>query len=111
MALIECPECKHSVSDTAFKYPSCGTQLRKAKRSLVGKLIKWTFILFNLLMLWWMFAGVGAGGEAINSAQNDAQQAGAAIGTGIAAMMIGGIWLVGDVVLGLLVLFTRTKAN
>ena len=111
MALIECPECEHHVSDTAFKCPSCGIQLRKAKRSLVGKLIKWMFILFNILMLLWMFGGIGAGSEAISSAQNEAQQAGAAIGTGIATMMIGGIWLVGDVVLGLLVLFTRPKVG
>lgn len=111
MALIECPECEHRVSDTAFKCPSCGIQLRKAKRSLVGKLIKWMFILFNISMLLWMFGGIGAGSEAISSAQNETQQAGAAFGTGIATMMIGGIWLVGDVVLGLLVLFTRPKVG
>jgi hypothetical protein len=111
MALINCPECDHQVSDQAFKCPSCGSQLRKAKRSFMGKLIKWTFILFNLLMLWWMIGGIGAGSEAISSANSDAQQAGAAIGTGIGMIMIGGIWLVGDVVLGLLVLFTRPKAN
>lgn len=111
MALINCPECDHQVSDQAFKCPSCGSQLRKAKRSFMGKLIKWTFILFNLLMLWWMIGGIGAGSEAISSANSDAQQAGAAIGTGIGMIMTGGIWLVGDVVLGLLVLFTRPKAN
>jgi hypothetical protein len=40
-----------------------------------------------------------------------AGQAGATIGTGIGVALLLGIWFIGDVILGLLVLFTRPKAG
>ena len=107
MALVNCKECNAEVSDNALSCPKCGVKLRKAQRSMIGKIIKYTFIAFNLLMLWWMVAGVGGAAEQINPAMSEAEQAGAAIGTGLGAMMIMMIWVFGDIVLGLFVLFTR----
>lgn len=109
MALINCKECNAEVSDKANSCPKCGAKLRTPKRGLFGKVVKYTFILFNLLMLWWMIAGVGGAADTINTAGSEAEQAGAAIGTGLGAMMIMFIWVVGDVILGLFVLFTRPK--
>lgn len=110
MSLVACTECSKEVSSAAHKCPSCGFQLRKLKRGFFGKLFKWTFILFNALMLWWMVAGMGAVSEHVNRGSS-AEQAGAAIGAGIGFTLILGIWFVGDAILGLFVLFTRPKAD
>ncbi len=110
MALINCKECNTQVSDTAFKCTSCGFQLRKPTRGFMGKVFKWGFILFNILMLVWIMAGVGGNVDTINNAASDAERAGAAIGTGIGVMFLLTIWVIGDVILGLFVLFTRPKS-
>jgi hypothetical protein len=108
MALINCPECETEVSEKAFKCQRCGVQLRKAKRGFMGQLFKWSFILFNILMAYSLFAGVGAATEGMG-AMNEAEQAGAAIGSGLGAMMLIVVWVFGDIILGLFVLFTRAK--
>ncbi len=109
MAMINCPECNEEVSDSASKCPKCGFLINKPKRSIFGKIIKWSFILFNLLMLVWIIGGVGSATEGMD-AMSGAEQAGAAIGTGLGAMMLVGIWIAGDIILGLFVLFTRPKS-
>lgn len=109
MALINCTECKAEVSDTALKCQKCGVELRKAKRTFFGKLIKWTFIVFNIIMVAWLIGGMGAATEGIET-MSGAEQAGAAIGTGIGAFIIVSIWVIGDIILGLFVLFTRPKS-
>ena len=82
---------------------------KKPQRSFFGKLIKWTFIGFNLLMLFWMIAGVGGATKHVAEATTEAEKAGGAIGTGLGAMMIIFIWVAGDVILGIFVLLTRAK--
>jgi len=108
MALINCPECNTEVSNKAIKCPKCGVGLNKPSRTIFGKIIKWIFIVFNIIMAWWMIGGVGGAVEKTANL-NGAEQVGAAIGTGLGAMMIGGIWLLGVIVLGLFVLLTRPK--
>lgn len=109
MALVNCKECNAEISDKALDCPKCGATLKKPKRTIFGKIVKWSFIGFNLLMLMWMVFGVGGAAETIDSASSDAEKAGAAIGTGLGAMMIIFIWVAGDVVLGLMTLLTRPK--
>lgn len=109
MALVKCPECTTEVSDTALKCPKCGVQLRKLTRGFFGKIIKWTFIGFNILMAIWMVSGMSAATKSMEGLSG-AEQAGAAIGTGIGAIVIWGIWAIGAVILGLFVLFTRPKS-
>ena len=109
MALVSCPECLKDVSDTALSCPSCGKQLKKPRRSLFGKVIKWAFILFNLFMIYCLFAGVGGSSEVINHATSDAERAGAAIGTGLGLMAIASVWVIGDIIIGILVFLTRPK--
>jgi beta-lactamase regulating signal transducer with metallopeptidase domain len=94
-----------------MKCPSCGHQLKKPKRTFFGKLIKWIFILFNLFMIYALFKGMGGAGQVINEATSEAAQTGATIGAGIGAMMILVLWAIGDVILGMLVLFTRPKSS
>lgn len=110
MALINCPECSAQVSDSALKCPKCGVQLRKPKRGFFGKLIKWSFIVFNILMIFWLFSYFGSVGEITNATGSDAGKAGAAIGGAIGTGMLLSVWVFGDIILGLFVLLTRPKA-
>lgn len=109
MALINCKECGTEVSDVAFDCPKCGAKLRKPQRSFMGKMIKYSFIGFNILMLIWFISGMGAATEMVNTAGSDAEQAGAAIGTGLGAIMIISVWVFGDLILGIMTLLTRPK--
>lgn len=110
MAMINCPECANSISDAAFKCPSCGVQLRKPKRGLMGKMFKWSFIGFNALMALWVVGGFNAATKNYDTMSSQAEQAGAAIGTGVGVAMLIVLWALGAVILGLFVLFTRPKA-
>lgn len=107
MAIVKCPECGHEVSDTATKCPSCGKVLRKPKRSIIGKIFLWIFYLFNAIMLIWLVTGLGSVSEIETT--NQYEEAGAAIGTGIGVMFLLTIWVIGDIITGLLAFFTRPK--
>lgn len=78
-------------------------------RSLFGKIVKWTFVGFNILMALWLFAGMGAASEGMDQAVNDAERAGTAIGATIGMGLVIGLWAMGDIILGILVLLTRRK--
>jgi len=83
-------------------------------RTAIGKFIKYLFIGFNVLMLILVFKGCAVASEGISNAgteaeYRDAAVAGATIGAGLAMGSLLFVWLVGDVVLGLFVLFTRRK--
>lgn len=110
MALVACTECTQQVSDTALKCNHCGYQLRKPKRTFFGKICKWTFILFNLLMIAWMWSAWGIVDEQMGSSLSEAERAGTAIGGGMATTFLLFIWALGDIILGLMVLFTRPKS-
>lgn len=110
MALIACPECETQVSDTAFKCTSCGYTIKKPKRGFFGKVFKWSFILFNVLMAIWLFSYWGTIGGMMSDPMSEAEQAGAAIGATVGTGMLFGMWAVGVIILGALVLFTRPRA-
>ena len=78
----------------------------KGKRGIFGHLVLLSFIGFNLLMLAWLVFGLGGATDGYQE-MSAAEQTGAAIGTGIGAMMILVIWAVGDIILGIPLLFTR----
>lgn len=110
MALINCPECNKEVSGTALKCPSCGFQLRKPKRGFFGTLIKWAFILFNILMIFWWFSYTGQVADTVQTAGSNAAEAGTLIGGTIGVGLIFAIWFFGDFILGIFVFLTRPKA-
>lgn len=68
MALVNCKECGAEVSDKALDCPKCGAKLRKPKRSTFGKIVKYSFIGFNILMLLWFVVGMGGAADGINNA-------------------------------------------
>ena len=72
-----------------------------------GKIVKYVFIGFNVLMLFWIIGGVGGGAEMVENAGSEAEKAGAAIGTGIGAFFVIMIWALGDIILGMMYLFTK----
>ena len=109
MSLVSCKECNHQVGEKATKCPNCGTRLRKAKRGFFGLIFKWLFIIFNILMLVWIISALVGGGEIVNDATNEYEEAGAALGTALGMGVIITVWALGDVILGLFVLFTRAK--
>lgn len=84
-------------------------QREVSDRTGFGKIIKWTFIAFNILMLIWMVSSCSAIGDISQNAANDAERAGAAIGAGLGMTFLMFIWAIGDVILGMLVFFTRRK--
>lgn len=109
MAMTSCPDCGNQVSNQATKCPHCGRRLRKPRRGFFGQLFKWAFILFNIAMIAWLISYFGAIANQYSSTASEAGRAGAAIGGTIGTGMLLGIWLIGDVILGLFVLFTRPR--
>jgi hypothetical protein len=83
-------------------------QVETRKRSFFGKLVKWSFVGFNLLMLVWLFAGMSGATKGYES-MSAAEQAGTAMGAGLGMMLILTIWAIGDVILGIAVMLTRGK--
>ena len=104
MTLIKCPECQKEVSDSALCCPACGKQLKKLKRSFFGKLI-----FFNIFMIYTLLVGLGGADEIINNTTSNAEKAGAVIGTGLGLIVIGGLWVIGDIIIGILVFLTKPK--
>lgn len=109
MALIDCPECKKQVSDTALTCSHCGFALRKPRRGPVGQIFKWLFILFNLAMAWWFAAATLSIGDGLDAGASDAELAGAGAAVAVVWSFIGLWWIVGALVLGLFVLMTKAK--
>ena len=83
--------------------------MEKPARTIFGKTVKFLFIVFNLFMAWATVSGLSQGADKAHHAASDAEKAKAAIGLGWGAIFLIGIWLVGAVILGVLVLFTRPK--
>jgi hypothetical protein len=79
------------------------------KRGFFGKLFKWSFILFNLLMAFWLFSYWGSVGELMSNQTSDAARTGGAIGATLGTSFIAFFWVTGAVILGLFTLLSRGK--
>ncbi len=67
MAMISCKKCGKEVSSEAVKCPECGAGLKMTIRDIFGKILKWSFIFFNLLMFIIVFFTLVIEGEGIIS--------------------------------------------
>lgn len=76
-------------------------------RTVFGKIAKWIFILFNILMLVWIVGGIVSVSN--TPAFGEAEQAGRAIGATIGVTLLLALWVMGDIILGIIVLLTRRK--
>ena len=79
----------------------------REKRGFFGALFKWFLILFNVLMLIILVAGLANVGDLLDKAGSEAERAGAAVGTTLGIAIILFFWVVGTVILGMLALVTR----
>lgn len=109
MSMMSCPECSTEVSDQAMACTKCGVQLRKPTRSFMGKIFKFLFIAFNVIMALWLFSYFGEIGDSYTGSASDAEAAGTAIGGTIGTGILVTFWAFGDLILGLFVLLTRPK--
>ncbi|MDX5558875.1 hypothetical protein [Escherichia coli] len=87
----------------------CFFLLVMQKWRILFLLIKWIFILFNIFMIYTLLVGLGGTSEIINNATSDAEKAGAVIGTGLGLITIGSLWVIGDIIIGILVFLTKPK--
>lgn len=83
------------------------TEIRQ--RSAFGKIVKWSFIIFNIVMLVSMLSYCSTIGGAMESAAGDAEKAGTAIGATLGSGLLMGIWGFGALILGIFTLLTRGK--
>lgn len=67
------------------------------------------FYIFNIFMIYTLLVGLGGADEIINNTTSDAEKAGAVIGTGLGLIAIGGLWVIGDIIIGILVFLTKPK--
>ena len=80
----------------------------RAPRTRFGRIVKWSFIGFNILMLVLALANCSLVLPYV-AAEDPEVAMGAGMFAAMLAMGIWGIWPVGAVILGLLVLLTRGK--
>ena len=75
----------------------------------------WLILIFNVLMLAWLVAGVGGAASSSNCSaitdelERSGCEAGTAIGTGIGAGLVIFLWVAGEIILGILWLVTNRK--
>ncbi|MGX9936924.1 hypothetical protein ACVFVO_16160 [Advenella kashmirensis] len=101
-----CPKCTTELEDAATKCVSCGFQLEKAQRTLTGKVVKWLFIAFNLTMICWVMVSMGA---LDRGSQSSALPRGTEDAEGLGLSMIIMLWLICNLIFGLVVWDTRAK--
>src|SRR5206468_2959196 len=77
----------------------------KYQRGTFGTLIKWAFIIFNVVMLVWILGGLHSVSNM--EVHSNAERAGRAIGSAIGVASLLTLWVFGDIILGALVFFTR----
>lgn len=75
----------------------------------------WVVVIFNILMLVWLVAGLGAAADTaqdcVGEEFTEACEAGVAVGTTVAAGFIMVLWFLGNGILGILWLVTRPKTR
>lgn len=81
-------------------------RIEKRKRGFFGKIVKFSFVVFNIVMLVIFISGI-MNVSSMPDPGSEAGRAGAAIGTALGIGMILFIWAVVDIILGIFVMLTR----
>ncbi len=110
MALINCKECGGEVNAKAVSCPGCGARVGKSQRSSFGVIIKYTFILFHIVMAWWLLSGIQSS-PFFGIARGDPNYeiAFEILGAVFFTLKFVVIWVAGTLILGLLNLIARPK--
>lgn len=76
----------------------------------------WIILIFNVLMLIWLISAAGATGSALSDCagitdelERSACEAGTALGASVGVGLIFGLWVMGDIILGVIWLVTNKK--
>ncbi len=77
------------------------------KRGFFGKLFKFLFVAFNLLMVVWLVSYWVQIGNMFNTLNSDAGRTGASIGATLGTSFIIFFWAAGALILGLLTMLSR----
>ncbi len=97
MELVSCQRCKALVNKAVLnKCQSCGHPLKGPKRAIMKKIIKLKLIIFNLIMVYWLFTG------GVMFITHHAYRIGLPLIAGVAMFTLGIIWVIGLLLLGLL---------
>ncbi len=104
-----CPKCSTELEDAVTSCVSCGFQLNRPERSLLGKAAKWGFIVFNVAMICWVLIAMGAFGLIGQASQEEALPHGTEDSAGMGLSMIVMIWVICNAVLGVIVWDTRAR--
>lgn len=107
--LINCPECSSKVSDQATKCVSCGIRLREPRRGFFGRVFKWLFVVFNVLMLLYLITFMIIVIDAFPVIADQVGRGVAINHSTIGFLEILGTWMAGDIILGMLVMFTKPR--
>lgn len=102
--MISCPKCQTQVNGKALSCPQCGVQLGKTTRTKFGKIVKWSFILFNVTMLLCMVSFMEPAFEDFENVSPASF-----ILWGMIIWSIMGIWVVGGIILEILTLLSWPK--
>lgn len=84
-------------------------RIEKRQRGVFGWIFLVLFWGWNALMALAMFAGLSGNADRAAQLTSEAEQAGHAIGTAMGAGMVLTLWVLGAILLGLFVLFSRGK--
>jgi len=89
-----------------------GTMIEgKPNRSLVGSVFKWWFIIFNILMIVWIFSIGSETDEAIDESESELDEDINAAAGGIAMTLVCGVWFVGAIIFGMLAMVTKPSGT
>lgn len=109
MALVNCPKCEAEISPSAYSCPKCGHPLRKPERTVLGKIIKFLFIGFNVVMLG-IFLLVFFISFTETAESDKLGEKAILLGMGLyAGFAMLAIWIPGTLILGLFTFLTRPK--
>ncbi|HZD64824.1 MAG TPA: hypothetical protein VE152_01865 [Acidimicrobiales bacterium] len=71
----------------------------------------WIVLVFNAVMLAWLIGGLVSASNTVGNCVGQGCQAAGTVGTTIGAGLIIGLWVAGDVILGVLWLVTRPRGR
>ncbi|MDY7393760.1 hypothetical protein UMM65_00760 [Aureibaculum sp. 2210JD6-5] len=108
MTIKTCNKCGAQVKDALENCPECGTSLQDSNRSY-KKVILFVLILFNVLMLAWALSGIGGSAELVEGANTAVSENIAEESTFLGGSMMAIIWVIGDIVLGVLYFMSGKK--
>jgi len=82
----------------------------KKSRRLHWRKMTWTVLIFNVLMVIWLVTGLTASTGSCNGLDANTCAAASDVGHGIAATLQIVVWVLGDIILGVLWLVTKGRS-